>query len=82
MKLRKAEVVLTAYNHTWLKVLGLGETELQVQCGGWRYELLLRVGKEDGPSLIGRDGFSILSLIGLLCVIGSVLHWVTKWSER
>ena len=40
---------LTAYNHTRLKVLGLGETELQVQCGGWRYELLLRVVKEDRP---------------------------------
>lgn len=35
----------------WLKVLG--EAELQVQYGGQRYESLLRVVKEDRPSLIG-----------------------------
>ena len=36
VKLRKAEVVLRAYNHMRLKVLG--EAELQVQYGSRRYE--------------------------------------------
>ena len=60
VKLQKADVVLRAYNHMRLKVLG--EAELQVQYGGRRYELLLRVVKEDGPSLIGRDWLQQIKL--------------------
>eukprot|EP00731_Ephydatia_muelleri_P006003 Em0003g251a len=70
VKLRKADVVLRAYNHMRLKVLG--EAELQVQYGGRRYELLLRVVKEDGPSLIGRDWLQQIKLDW-----SAMCHWIS-----
>ena len=70
VKLRKAEVVLRAYNHMRLKVLG--EAELQVQYGGRRYVLLLRVVKEDEPSLIGRDWLHQIKLDW-----SAMCHWIS-----
>ena len=70
VKLQKADVVLRAYNHMRLKVLG--EAELQVQYGGRRYELLLRVVKEDGPSLIGKDWLQQIKLDW-----SAMCHWIT-----
>ena len=70
VKLQKADVVLRAYNHMRLKVLG--EAELQVQYGGRRYELLLRVVKEDGPSLIGRDWLQQIKLDW-----SAMCHWIS-----
>ena len=69
-KLRKVESILKAYNHIRLKVLG--EAELQVQYGGRRYELLLRVVKEDGPSLIERDWFQHIKLDWF-----AMCHWIS-----
>eukprot|EP00731_Ephydatia_muelleri_P019546 Em0012g371a len=52
--------------------LVLGEAELQVQYGGRRYELLLRVVKEDGPSLIGRDWLQQIKLDW-----SAMCHWIS-----
>ena len=70
VKLQKADVVLRAYNHMRLKVLG--EAELQVQYGGRRYELLLRVVKEDGPSLVGRDWLQQIKFDW-----SAMCHWIS-----
>ena len=70
MKLQNAEVILGAYNHMRLKVLG--EAELQVQYSGRKYELLLRVVKEDGPSLIGRDWLQQIKLDR-----SAMCHWIS-----
>eukprot|EP00731_Ephydatia_muelleri_P025658 Em0017g741a len=59
-RLQTSRVVLRTYNQAKLTVLG--ETKVQVEYGDQFHSLMIRVVKEGGPSLVGRDWLKHLQL--------------------
>ncbi|KAL5505227.1 hypothetical protein EMCRGX_G006629, partial [Ephydatia muelleri] len=59
-RLQTSRVVLRTYNQAKLTVLG--ETKVQVEYGDQFHSLMIRVVKEGGPSLVGRDWLKHLRL--------------------
>ena len=59
-KLCRSDMVLRTYNNSCLTVLG--EAKVRVQYEGQSQELTLRVVRDDGPSLLGRDWLQYINV--------------------